>query len=360
MVFLVNLDHEVYHWNPDLIQEKKVTRYLSGIQPSGIPHLGNYFGAIKPHIELSKSMTKDDLGLFFIADLHALTTFSNRKELEDRVKAVAATYLALGLDTTNSAFFRQSDIPEVTELSWILGCCTSVGLLQRAHSYKDKVAKGLVPNVGLFTYPVLMAADILIYRSDVVPVGKDQVQHVEMANDMATHFNESFCEGEELLKHPKVSLSPESKVVGTDGSKMSKSYKNTIDIFSSGKHLKKRVSAVVTDSRPPEEPKDPEELPVFQILKCFLSEEETKDLGNTIRDGGEGAPGYGYLKSRLINRIDLEFEEARKKYEVLLNTQEGADEIEQVLAEGAAKARQIAQQTMQACYEKIGMPNRGK
>jgi tryptophanyl-tRNA synthetase len=247
-----------------------VTRYLSGIQASGTPHIGNYFGAIEQHVRTSRELGPDDHAFFFIADFHALTTIADRELLERQVRTVAATYLACGLDAEKAVFFRQSDVPEVCELAWLLSTCTGMGLLERAHSYKDKVSKGVQPSVGLFTYPLLMAADILIYDADVVPVGKDQQQHVEMTQDMARYFNGRFAAGEEVLRYPKWNFSRTPVVPGLDGEKMSKSYGNTIEIFLEGKALRKAVSGIVTDSRPPDEPKDPDALVVLQILELFL------------------------------------------------------------------------------------------
>src|SRR5829696_7605394 len=259
-------------------------RILSGVQPSGKLHLGNYFGAIQQHIALQ------DQGeaFYFVADYHALTTLkdaeakeadaahkANRKEwksareiLAENVRDVALDYLALGLDPAKATFYRQSDIPEVTELAWVLGTVTGMGLLERAHSYKDKVAQGIAASVGLFTYPVLMAADILIVRSNLVPVGKDQVQHLEMTRDMAGYFNQSYGE---VFPEPREKHGVAAVVPGTDGRKMSKSYGNTIDIFAEGKALRKAVMGVVTDSTPAEQPKDPETNNVFALYKLFAT-----------------------------------------------------------------------------------------
>src|SRR5437773_2376478 len=233
-------------------------RILSGVQPSGKLHLGNYFGAIRQHIALQ------DQGeaFYFIADYHALTTTSNPDTLRQNVRDVALDYLALGLDPEKAVFFRQSDVPEVTELAWILSSVTNMGLLERAVSYKEKTDKGIEASVGLFTYPILMAADILIYRSNVVPVGKDQVQHIEMTQDMAGKFNRAYGD---IFPIPTFRLDKESKVPGTDGQKMSKSYGNTIEIFAEGKPLLRTIREIKTDSTPVAEPKDPDKSNVFAL-----------------------------------------------------------------------------------------------
>ncbi|MFM7149122.1 MAG: tryptophan--tRNA ligase, partial [Gemmataceae bacterium] len=251
-------------------------RILSGVQPSGKLHLGNYFGAIRQHIALQ------DEGecFYFIADYHALTTLADiqpeaklrKKTLADHVHQVALDYLALGLDPDKAAFFRQSDVPEVTELAWFFSTVTGMGLLERAHSYKDKIDRGIASSVGLFTYPVLMAADILIYRSHVVPVGKDQVQHLEMTRDMAGYFNNAF--GVDIFPLPVERLDKAATVPGIDGKKMSKSYGNTIEIFAEGNPLKKNVMSIVTDSTPVESPKDPSRCNVVALYHLFASESE--------------------------------------------------------------------------------------
>lgn len=331
-------------------------RFLSGIQPTGLPHLGNYFGAITQHVEASKQAAPGGMdAFFFIADLHSLTTIFDPKERSQLVHGVAATYLALGLDVERSTFFRQSDVPEVNELTWLLSTCTGMGLLERAHSYKDKVARGIAASVGLFTYPILMASDILIYDSDIVPVGKDQVQHIEMAQDMAGHFNTRY--GGELLKYPKWQLSKTPTVPGTDGAKMSKSYGNTIWIFDEGKALKKSVNAIVTDSRLPAEPKDPDGVNAFLILELFLNDDEKKEWRERISRGGEGAPGYGDMKKEIMARMDALFGEARERYHAYM---EGArrDELEDVMREGARRARAVATQVLARCYEASGFPER--
>ena len=273
--------------------------FLSGIQPSGRPHLGNYFGAIRQHIALQEQPGER---FFFIADYHALTTSREPEQLREAVRDVAVTYLSLGLDPERSVLFRQSDIKEVTELSWLLSCVTGMGLLERAHSYKDKTAKGIAASVGLFTYPVLMAADILAYDSDLVPVGKDQVQHVEMTQDMAASFNALYGP---VFKRPECLL-------------------------------EKTVGRIVTDSRAPEEPKNPDDLLLFRFLELFLAPSELALWKERVQRGGEGAPGYGHLKAALIEGMENHFAAARVRREELL-----ADpaEVDRILERGAERAR---------------------
>ncbi|MAF65087.1 MAG: tryptophan--tRNA ligase [Planctomycetes bacterium] len=313
-----------------------MSTYLSGIQPSGMQHLGNYFGAIRGHIEAQREGGEH---FYFIADYHALTTSRDPEALRERVRETAITYLALGLDPERATLFRHSDVPEVCELAWLLACVTGMGLLERAHSYKDKKAKGIQATVGLFTYPVLMAADILAYESDRVPVGTDQLQHVEMAQDMAGYFNHAYGE---VFRRPEPVLPEEgrfARVVGLDGEKMSKSNENGIWIFESGKPLAKRIGRIVTDSRAPAEPKDPEELLPFCFLELFLDSDELEDWRARTREGGEGAPGYGHMKARIVEAVEETFAPARVRREELL-----ADpgEVDRILARGAEKARAIA------------------
>ncbi len=326
-----------------------MTTFLSGIQSSGRQHFGNYFGAIRQHLALVQEPGEH---FYFIADFHALTTCRDPEEMRANVREVAVTYLALGLDPERATLFRQSDVPEVCELSWLLSCVTTMGLLERAHSYKDKVAKGIKPSVGLFTYPVLMAADILVYDSNVVPVGKDQLQHVEMAQDMAASFNHLFgdCLARPEPRTPANELF--AKVPGVDGEKMSKSYGNAIWIFESGKALKQAVGRIVTDSRTPEEPKDPESVLLVRFLELFLPEAELAEWKERIRRGGPGAPGYGHVKARLIEGIDAAFGAARQRREELL-----ADpaEVERILARGGVRARARARATVDRCYRACGL-----
>lgn len=335
-----------------------MTRYLSGIQASGTPHIGNYFGAIEQHVKASRELGPDDAAFFFIADYHALTTIADRDVLERQMRTVAATYLACGLDVEKAVFFRQSDVPEVCELAWLLATCTGMGLLERAHSYKDKVAKGITPSVGLFTYPVLMAADILIYDADVVPVGRDQQQHVEMTQDMARYFNGRYAGGEEVLKYPSWTFSRTPVVPGVDGEKMSKSYGNTIDVFLEGKELQRTVSRIVTDSRSPEEPKDPDGLVVMQILELFLEDDERAGWRRRVREGGPGAPGYGHIKKEIVARMDARFGAARAAYRRYMEEPAAAREMEDVLVEGGRRARSTAREVLSRCFEAVGIRNR--
>jgi tryptophanyl-tRNA synthetase len=333
-------------------------RILSGVQPSGKLHVGNYFGAVKQHIALQTEAE----AFYFIADYHALTTLeasTRRRVGNDRITPkdrattlreqtldVALDYLALGLDPEKASFFRQSDVPEVTELGWILGTVTNMGLLERAVSYKDKVDKGLDASVGLFTYPVLMAADILIYRSHVVPVGKDQVQHLEMTRDMAERFNNTYGD---IFPLPVPRLDRESKVLGTDGQKMSKSYGNTIDIFAEGNPLKKTIMGIVTDSTPVEAPKDPETSNIFALYSLFATEEEKAALAARYRAGGMG---YGDAKKMLLEKMNGYFGAAREKRKQLAAN---PAYVEDVLRRGAQKARAEARKTMALVREAVGM-----
>lgn len=306
---------------------------LSGIQSSGRPHLGNYFGAIRQHVEMSRGR---DECFFFIADYHALTTSRDPAKLREAVRDVAITYLSLGLDVERCALFRQSDVNEVCEIAWLLACVTGMGLLERAHSFKDKTAKGIVPSAGLFTYPLLMAADILAYDSDLVPVGKDQMQHVEMTQDMAGSFNAIYGP---VFKRPEPlvpKLEHFAKVPGVDGEKMSKSYGNDVWIFDSGKDLKRSIGRIVTDSRPPEEPKDPDALLLMRFVELFVEGAPLEQWKERVRRGGEGAPGYGHLKLAIQEAMEAHFAPARARRAELV-----ADpaEVDRVLARGAEKAR---------------------
>jgi len=320
-------------------------RILSGVQPSGKLHLGNYFGAVKQHIALQN----EGLCFYFIADYHAMTTIQDPQMLRDNTRDVALDYLALGLDPDKCIFFRQSDVPEVTELTWILSTVTNMGLLERAVSYKEKIDKGIEASVGLFTYPVLMAADILIYRSNVVPVGKDQVQHIEMTQDMAGKFNRAYGE---IFPIPTFRLDKESKVLGTDGQKMSKSYGNTIEIFAEGKPLQKTVMSIVTDSKTVEEPKDPEQSNLFSLFSLFANETEKAELAARFRAGGMG---YGEAKKALLEKIDTYFAPARQRRKELARN---PNEVEDVLHKGAQRARAEAQLTMAQVRQAVGMKSK--
>ncbi|HJO26127.1 MAG TPA: tryptophan--tRNA ligase [Planctomycetota bacterium] len=326
-----------------------MTTYLSGIQPSGLQHLGNYFGAIRQHIELQREAGEH---FYFIADYHALTTSRDPSALRECVRETAVTYLALGLDPERATLFRQSDVPEVTEITWLLSTVTGMGLLERAHSYKDKLAHGVKPTAGLFTYPILMAADILAYDSHVVPVGKDQVQHVEMAQDMAGYFNGAYGTQGEVFVRPEYRLAGEAftKVPGLDGQKMSKTYGNDLWIFESGKRLKKRVGKLVTDSRAPEEPKDPGEILPMDFLALFLEADELADWRGRVRAGGDDAPGYGHMKTRVVEAMEEFFAPARARREELL-AQPGL--VDEILERGGqvarARARAVCDRALGAC-----------
>ena len=317
-------------------------RILSGVQPSGKLHIGNYFGAIKQHIALQNEAA----AFYFIADYHALTTLQDPIAMSENVRDVALDYLALGLDPEKAVFFRQSDVPEVTELAWILGTVTNMGLLERAVSYKEKIEKGIEASVGLFTYPILMAADILIYRSHLVPVGKDQVQHIEMTQDIAGRFNRAY---REVFPIPAARLDKESKIPGIDGQKMSKSYGNTIEIFMEGKPLHKRIRSIVTDSKTVDEPKDPERCTVFAPYGLFASEEEKAALAARYRAGGMG---YGVAKDLLFEKMDAYFEPARTRRKELV---QNPDYVERVQREAAARACAEAKKTMALVREAVGL-----
>ncbi len=335
-------------------------RVLSGIQPSGTLHLGNYFGAIQQHIALQHEFPGESL--FFIADYHALTTSRDPESLRSNVRDVAVTYLALGLDPNKATLFRQSDVPEVTELAWMLSAVTGMGLLERAHSYKDRVANGVRPTVGLFTYPILMASDILIYRASMVPVGKDQVQHVEMTQDMATYFNQAHCPRSPVLRRPEWKLSKTPYVPGIDGRKMSKSYGNSLPLFESGKKLKKLVGKIVTDStelgRPLPHGKREDGLGyqcnVLSLLDLFLDENAMQEVIEFYKHArrDEQAFGYGHAKILLHEAIDTHFSEARHRRERLLAH---PDEVDAVLEQGALRARSLARETLDECKRASGL-----
>lgn len=322
-----------------------MARYLTGIQPSGTLHIGNYFGALRPAIELQ------DQGeaFYFIADYHALTTLQNPEELRRNVLDVALDFLACGLDPAKVCFFRQSDIPLVTELAWILSTITPMGLLERAHSYKDKIARGLAASHGLFAYPVLMAADILLYESDVVPVGQDQKQHLEITRDLAAKFNEVYGQ---VLKIPEPRIREEvATVVGLDGQKMSKSYGNTIEIFAPEKVLRKKVMSLVTDSTPVEAPKDPTNSIILQLYRLFASPDEVEAMTNSFRAGGTG---YGEYKKQLFELLWKAFEPMRKKRAEL---ESDLSYVESVLHQGAERAQATARQTMAKVRSAVGLLN---
>ncbi len=317
-------------------------RSLSGIQASGVLHIGNYFGAIKQFVE---NQEKNE-GLYFIADYHALTSLRDPKSVRENTLNAAMDFLALGLDPEKSIIFVQSDVPEHTELMWILMNITPVGLLERAVSYKEKVEKGLSPNAGLLTYPVLMAADILMYDPDIVPVGKDQKQHIEMARDIATKFNGEY--GETFKLPEEETLKEVAVVPGTDGQKMSKSYGNTIQMFATKAELKKQVMSIVTDSTPLEEPKDPENN-ITKLYELFATKEELAEMKRKFSEGGYG---YGHGKTELLNKILEYFGEARVKREELVKNPEY---LEEVLRKGAKKARAMAIEKLKEVKKAVGL-----
>ncbi|HTN00448.1 MAG TPA: tryptophan--tRNA ligase [Planctomycetaceae bacterium] len=322
-------------------------RVLSGIQPTGRFHWGNYFGAIRQYV----SLQTNEQAFYFIADLHALTTVRDRKVLEQNILDAALDLLALGLDPAQATLFRQSDVPEITELTWLLMTVTPHSLLEKCHAYKDKVAKGLPADAGLFTYPVLMAADILLYDSDVVPVGVDQVQHVEVTRDIALRFNHAY--GGEFLHLPEARvLESAAKVPGTDGEKMSKSYGNTIEIFEPAKALRKKIMSIKTDSTPLEAPKNPEICPVFTLYKLFSDEPQQNALADRYRAGGMG---YGEAKQALYDAAMTYFGEARERRERLAADPEG---LQQILRAGAETARRKGQEVLQRVRDACGLGQR--
>ncbi len=319
-------------------------RILSGIQPSGALHLGNYFGMMKPAVELQERGE----AFYFIADYHSMTSVFDAAERRKNTLDVALDFLACGLDPKKSVFFKQSDVPEVTELTWLLSTVTPMGLLERAHSYKDKIAKGIAPMHGLFAYPVLMAADILIYDSNVVPVGRDQKQHVEMTRDMAIKFNEQYGQ---TFVIPEPLIRDEVAVVpGIDGQKMSKSYGNTIEIFGDEKALRKKVMSIVMDSRSPQEPKpDADKNYAIQLLRLVAPPAVAKDFEDRLRAGGLG---YGDLKKALFEHYWNYFANARKKRAELAAN---LDYVHQVLRDSAAKARAKAREVLNRARKNCGL-----
>jgi len=319
-------------------------RILSGLQPTGRLHIGNYFGMMEPALRLQH----EGEAYYFIADYHSLTAIQNAAELRDNVWNLAVDFLAFGLDPEKAVFFRQSDVPEHTELAWILSCVAPMPMLENCHSYKDKTARGVVPSVGLFTYPVLMAADIIIYDSDIVPVGRDQKQHVEVARDLASKMNNTFGEG--LLKVPQPRIREDTAVVpGLDGQKMSKSYGNTIGLFEEEKALKKKIMGIPTDSTPVEAPKPTEGSSILALYKLFATAEEYAAMEADFRKGGIG---YGDFKKRLLAKTWDYFSEARAKRAEIIS-KEGF--VEDVLQAGAAKARVVARKTLERVRDAVGL-----
>ncbi|MCP3887358.1 MAG: tryptophan--tRNA ligase [Desulfobulbaceae bacterium] len=318
-------------------------KILSGIQPSGQLHIGNYFGMMQTMIS---NMEKSELYVF-IVDLHALTSVHDRQKLATGTLEAAADFLALGLDSDKCIFWVQSDVPEVCELTWALSTLAPMGLIERCHSYKDKVAKGITASHGLFSYPVLMAADILLYQADKVPVGKDQKQHLEVARDLAIKFNNQYGDTF-VVPEPAISETT-ATVPGVDGQKMSKSYGNTIPIFLDGKPLKKRVMAIETDATPVEDPKDPDNCNLYKIMELFATKERMQEINDLYVNGGAA---YGYLKLELLDLLNDKFGAAREKKKEYL-----ADpaELRAILAKGADKAREKAAVTLDLVRDRIGL-----
>ncbi len=325
-------------------QKKQMSRVLTGIQSTGTPHLGNILGAIMPAIKMANDPENDSF--LFIANLHTLTQIKDAGEMRENTLSTAATWLAFGLDIEKSVFYRQSDIPQVTELSWYLSCFFPYQRLTLAHSFKDKADRLEDVNSGLFTYPMLMAADILMYDAEIVPVGKDQLQHLEMTRDVASRFHTKV--GETFIM-PEAKVSEETMYVpGTDGAKMSKSKGNTINIFLTDKKLRKQIMGIQTDSTPLEEPKNPGTDNVFNLYKLLATTEETAEMRRNYEAGGYG---YGHAKQALYELIITRFKEEREKYHFYMQNPE---KIEEALAVGAEKAQLIANKVLQRVREKLG------
>lgn len=323
-------------------------RILSGIQPSGKLHLGNYFGMMRPALQLQERGE----AYLFIANYHALTSVHDRERLKQDTWDVALDFLACGLDPVRTVFFRQSDVPEVHELAWLLSAVTPMGLLERCHSYKDKIAKGIAPSHGLFAYPVLMAADILIYQSNVVPVGRDQKQHVEVTRDLALKFNNEFGE---VFTIPEPFIPDEVAVVpGLDGQKMSKSYGNTIELFGDMKETKARIMKIVTDSKGLEDPKDPSACNVFALYKLFADDARRQEMEANYRGGNYG---YGHAKKALAAVFEETFSPFRARRAEL---QAHPDYVEEVLRKGAERARAEAAKTLGRARDAVGLSFTGR
>jgi tryptophanyl-tRNA synthetase len=318
-------------------------RILSGIQPSGVLHIGNYFGMMRQAIALQE----DGETFYFIANYHALTSLRDPKALQENSRRVALDFLACGFDPNRGALFMQTDVPQVTELAWILSTVAPMGLLERAHSYKDKLSRGLPATVGLFGYPILMAADILIYDSDIVPVGKDQKQHIEITRDLAVKINETYGQ---VFKLPEPRIQVATEVVpGIDGQKMSKSYGNNVDIFGDEKETRKRVMSIVTDSTPVEAPKDPDKSTIVQLYSLFASKDEIANMRERFKKGGTG---YGDFKKQLFEKLWEYFAPMRKRREEI---QRDKSYIDDVLAKGAKNANGIADQVMTRVRAAVGL-----
>jgi len=318
-------------------------RILSGLQPSGALHIGNYFGMMRPAVALQD----EGEALYFVADYHALTSLRDPEVLRANSRRVALDFLACGLDPERATLFRHSDVPQVTELAWILSTLAPMGLLERATSYKDKLARGMSANVGLFSYPILMAADILIYDSDVVPVGKDQKQHIEITRDLAVKMNETYGQ---IFKLPEPRIQPATETVpGIDGQKMSKSYGNNIDIFGDEKEMRKRVMSIVTDSLAVDVPKDPATSTIFKLYSLVASNDEITDMRERFVEGGTG---YGDFKKQLFEKLWEYFAPMRKRREEILKDK---SYIDHVLSRGARRANEIANQIMDRVRKAVGL-----
>ena len=326
-------------------------RTLTGIKPTGTPHLGNYIGAIKPALELAQNSSQS---FYFIADYHALTSEHNAQDMRRQTIEVAATWLACGLDPEKVCIYKQSDIPEIFELNWVLACFTPKGLMNRAHSYKASVAKNEEAgedadagiNMGLYNYPVLMSADILLFDIDLVPVGEDQIQHIEIARDIAGRMNHNY--GKEILKQPEYFVQSPISVIGLDGRKMSKSYGNAFPLFEEPKALRKNIMRFVTDSSSPEEPKEPQGNGLFAIYKQFASAEQVAEMDRLFRTG----VGWGTVKGMLYDAIEAKIAEPRERFKELMAK---PDEINDILATGAARARSIGKGVLERVRDAVGI-----
>ena len=322
-----------------------MARILTGIQSTGRPHLGNILGAIKPAIALANKAENDSF--LFIADLHSLTQIKNAEELKNNTFQVAATWLACGLDPNKTTFYRQSDVTECTELAWYLNCFFPYQRLKLAHSFKDKSDRLEDVNSGLFAYPMLMASDILLYDADFVPVGKDQLQHLEMTRDVASRVNHKH--GEVFVLPEPILQQDAQLILGTDGEKMSKSRNNTIDVFDAENAIKKLINKnIVTDNTPLEEPKDPDSATVYQLYKLLATDEESKTMAEKLKAGGYG---WGHAKKELLEKIVSSFSEERAKFE---HYQNNPKEVEEVLMEGAQKAKKVAKATLERVRNSLG------
>lgn len=327
-------------------------RYLTGITTTGTPHLGNYVGAIRPAIEASKNPNIESF--YFLADFHALVKCHEPEKVRQSAKEIAATWLALGLDTDNAVFYRQSDIPEIAELNWVLSCVTAKGLMNRAHAYKAAVQENIEDDgadpdrgitMGLFTYPILMSADILMFNGEKIPVGRDQVQHIEMARDIAQRFNHLF--GETFVL-PEADIGKEAFLKGLDGRKMSKSYGNTIPLFDTSKKLQKSINKIVTNLLEPGEPKDTEDSTLFEVWQAFATEEQEQYMREQFAAG----IAWGQAKKELHGLIEAEIGESRERYQHYMNN---LDEVEEILQKGAEKARLVAKEQLAKVRKAVGI-----